>query len=526
MTNAYLGRVSRRTSLGMFGGTLAMSAIATLPTVAAAQPATRTRVSLATFMQDSGRMNSLMQGIAVMKQRVPSDPTSWFFQAAVHGVSADAIQQAEAIDPNVANVDQGRFWNQCPHFGQTSANFLPWHRAYLHYFEQILAQAAGDSTLALPYWDCADPSQRTFPQPFAPQFLDPAQTIPNPLHHEERDLPFAFGLFELSQGTVDVQAALSQTSFFGGQDNQGFAGGNADTEPGTQGLIERSPHNMIHFAVGGAVGSTAGAMGSVLTAAFDPVFWIHHAMIDKLWADWMCMPGRDWGALPDDAWFDAQPWAFHNANGTVVEDRRRSLMDHRSLGYTYDSDDPACTPLQLPTSPILTAGTTQTPKSNTETLVQIDVGATIAADALEIAIAETADLSVLTSPAASTARFAIEIDGLHINETPLMGYELYLVDPASFAGPDRSIPGYLGVLALFGLDHGDEAHEDAGPQTFDATRALTALPDPSKASLIVLPFDLLVPSANPAADVDPSLIADRADKLGAISFSTLRLVQN
>lgn len=527
MTKSEFGRLSRRTSLGLLGGLAALPLARKIVPPAKAQPVSKTRISLQAFMQDPGRMNSLMQGVAVMKQRPPSDPTSWFFQAAIHGVRPEAVQQAEQADPNVANVDQARFWNQCPHFGQTSANFLLWHRGYLHYFEEILAQAAGDPTLALPYWDYTNTAQRMFPPPFAAPFLDQAQTIPNPLHHEERDRPFAFGLFELSDAAVDFQSANQETRFFGPQDNQGFAGGNSDNSPGTQGLIERIPHNMIHFAVGGSVGAVAGAMGSVQTAAFDPIFWVHHAMIDKLWADWMCLPGRQWGTLPDDAWFDETPWAFHDASGAVVEEPRRGFMDHHALGYAYDTEDSGCIPLQLPSAPIMAAAAASGEGAmNTDVLVDLDVSATIGTEALAVNLTEDLDASVFESAAASPARFTVEIDGVQIRETPLMGYDVYLVDAERFEAPDRSHPGYLGALALFGLGHGGDAERDGSSQSFNATAAMAAMEDPTRAAMLVLPFDLLVPSANPAAGVDPSIAEERANALGAITFSTVRLLKN
>src|SRR5205823_628670 len=46
----------------------------------------------------------------------------------------------------------------------------PWHRAYLYFYERILASLIGDTTLALTYWDWFNPSDgalyRTIPKPF------------------------------------------------------------------------------------------------------------------------------------------------------------------------------------------------------------------------------------------------------------------------------------------------------------------------------------------------------------------------
>ena len=85
------------------------------------------RMRLEDFIKDQNRVKSLKRGFQVMKSRKPSDPRSWFFQGAVHGVTPEAVADAQKQDPDVAKVDQKRFWNQCPHFPElklASANFL------------------------------------------------------------------------------------------------------------------------------------------------------------------------------------------------------------------------------------------------------------------------------------------------------------------------------------------------------------------------------------------------------------------
>src|SRR6516165_722155 len=137
--------------------------------LATANPAPRTsspRMKLEDFMKDQNRVKSLKRGVGVMRSRKPSDPRSWFFQSAVHGVTPDAIADAQKQDPDVAKVNQKRFWNQCPHYPELKlapANFVIWHRAYVYYFERILRDAAEDPALSLSYWNYTDKSQRKFP---------------------------------------------------------------------------------------------------------------------------------------------------------------------------------------------------------------------------------------------------------------------------------------------------------------------------------------------------------------------------
>src|SRR4051812_42298270 len=75
-----------------------------------------------------------------MQERPLSDQTSWAYQGAIH-----------ARDPQGEDPD---FWDQCQH---QTWYFLPWHRGYLTWFEQIVQAAitelGGPSGWALPYWN-------------------------------------------------------------------------------------------------------------------------------------------------------------------------------------------------------------------------------------------------------------------------------------------------------------------------------------------------------------------------------------
>ena len=343
-------KFTRRRFLQATGGGLAITAMG-LPDFegAAAQPAPAAvspRMRLEDFVKDPARVASLRRGVAVMKSRKPSDPRSWFFQAAVHGVSEAQVAQAMKQDPDVAKVDQKKFWRQCPHYpelGLSSANFVIWHRAYLYYFERILREAAGDPKLSLPYWNYTEKTQRSFPQILATEVDEQGQ--PNPLYEPKREGVFVRGLYDLSDRAVSFERAMRATEFFGTVGENIFAGAIDDLEPRSQGLIERSPHNMIHLAVGGQIpqddGSTAmGLMSAVPTAAFDPVFWLHHANIDRLWSVWDAMPAKQWGDAPAKAWFEERTWWFYDADGTVKNETRGFYIQNGNLKLSFDTDKP------------------------------------------------------------------------------------------------------------------------------------------------------------------------------------------
>jgi hypothetical protein len=90
-------------------------------------------------------------------------------------------------------------------------------------------------------------------------------------------------------------------------------------------------HNLVHVWVGGSMGP--------MSSPNDPVFFLHHCFVDKLWADWMRMhlgsgylpvSGAPVGHNLGDA---MQPWAGLGSTVTPA-----SVLDHHALGYAYDTE--------------------------------------------------------------------------------------------------------------------------------------------------------------------------------------------
>ena len=92
-----------------------------------------------------------------MSARPITYPTSWRYQAAIH----DYIRTRDPLAVNgetmPSSADQTKYWRQCQH---GSWFFLPWHRGYLAYFEQIvraeIVRQGGPADWALPYWNYSD----------------------------------------------------------------------------------------------------------------------------------------------------------------------------------------------------------------------------------------------------------------------------------------------------------------------------------------------------------------------------------
>jgi tyrosinase len=88
-------------------------------------------------------------------------------------------------------------------------------------------------------------------------------------------------------------------------------------------------HDFIHPWVGGtdpANENIGGDMGNIGVAAFDPIFWAHHAMIDRLWYLWQLRHGVN-NIPPEYLSMGLAPF------GMTVQ----HVLDVRTLGYEYAS---------------------------------------------------------------------------------------------------------------------------------------------------------------------------------------------
>lgn len=178
----------------------------------------------------------------------------------------DAIRIMRA-NTNGNDRSSWRFWtnvhiNYCPH---DVAYFLAWHRGYLFYFEEQLRIVSGNNNLVLPYWDYY--RYPTLP----PEFTDPASG--NPLY--------------VPRVNTNVYNALSLAPFDPSVWN--FERGRVNAfEP----QIESAPHNPVHNIIGGVM--------TTLESPMDPIFYLHHANIDRLWHAWAMPDGKGipWATSP------------------------------------------------------------------------------------------------------------------------------------------------------------------------------------------------------------------------------------
>jgi tyrosinase len=246
--------------------------------------------------------------------------------------------------------------------------FLPWHREFLLQFERELQTAANSPSLGLPYWNWSV-DQSPAGAPWTDDLLGgdgmdgPVTTGP---FAGKTNWPLTLsedGVDELIRGfgrdttygkrlpnQAEEAATLAMTPYDGAPWS--------DTEATFRNELEGwlltagsdlpvGMHNLVHIWVGGTKGSMLPS-----TSPNDPVFFLHHSNIDRLWAKWqrahpsgpLYLPGTPLPEEPgqgvdepmifyDPALSTTAPWPEPAAKPSDV-------IDHHRLGYSYDDDPP------------------------------------------------------------------------------------------------------------------------------------------------------------------------------------------
>ncbi len=195
--------------------------------------------------------------------------------------------------------------------------FLTWHRAYLYRFEQALRDTGSD--VMLPWWDWIN--TREVPRVYREETR--ADGRPNPLFStripdlalEEGSRPTNTPKTQRLAGIPDTVREPGPATRLPTAEKIAEVMGEKEYE-GFRRLIE-SDHGRVHIWVGGH-------MSDIPFAAYDPLFWSHHCMIDRLWRIWQLdNPEASFPAPVRD-----QPLEPFNLTSADV-------LDPTGLGYDY-----------------------------------------------------------------------------------------------------------------------------------------------------------------------------------------------
>jgi tyrosinase len=219
----------------------------------------------------------------VRKNQTSLTKTEWLrFKGAINalmesGIEPPTYQEFVDIHIQAMTTPEGHMWGA--HGG---SNFLPWHREYLVELENRMRLF--NPLVTIPYWDWANdplPAELSDPQDLADWGItrnDPIGPMPS---------------------QTQVNNVMAETTWDGFRTR-------------LEGI-----HDRVHISVGGQMGTASSPL--------DPIFWLHHAVIDKIWADWQKLnPTKKPTNLSEQL---QPPPVFQRTVGQV--------MSTASIGYVY-----------------------------------------------------------------------------------------------------------------------------------------------------------------------------------------------
>lgn len=483
MTKADMPHLTRR---DLLGGGAALAAANALASSAFAQGAKYRRWDISDPAMPPRVLASYKKGISKMLSLPATDPRNWYRNAFLH----------------VFDCPHANWW------------FLPWHRAYLGWLEVTLRDLSGDDQFALPYWDWTktpsvpaamfddvlDPNNSAFVatfDKFKTQFEAPVNALLNSFSQPQKDVlalrginsptdfwdgvkPGPNGMFfsqpnargltaahpDLDKTTKvavslrTITSALKASSFAEDADPNKPAGFASDklanhNDSTRKGILEGQPHDNVH----GAMGGTRGAAFMVnFLSPVDPIFFLHHGNLDRLWDVWTRRQlALKRPILPQGAdlttWSEEQFLFFSDAKGQPVS--RTKAGDYKAMtAFDYDYS-PGSGEDQVPAVGPVVAAAAAPMRVFTTQITSASVGAAAPAGgvtevppaALQAtapeAAAPIAEVTLNLTPADQGRRFRVLVSaggGSPIEAGGITVFSHHVHGPATFTVPLPEIP--------------------------------------------------------------------------------------
>jgi len=211
----------------------------------------------------------------------------------MHSLTSPRPGYQEFVNVHLAAMDDANMDWEVHTMGANmpGTNFLSWHRKMLALFEDRLQVA--DPSVTIPYWDWRND-----------------RDIPGPL--TDRALLRSWGVIRRWKGQLMPSQASIDAVF------------EEDTFSGFQFQLEQGPHNAVHRAVGGNMAQA--------NSPSDPIFFLHHANIDRIWSEW---EKSDKGQDPPNMDTILQPKRVFDGSAIVFNVPVSSDVSIEDLNYTY-----------------------------------------------------------------------------------------------------------------------------------------------------------------------------------------------
>ncbi|MFZ0266541.1 tyrosinase family protein [Caulobacter sp.] len=401
--------LDRRT---MLGAGLAAAGISTgLGADQALAQSVRTRISWPAFVNTPSYGKFVAAVKKMRDNKNPSDPNSWVYWANIHR-------------------------SYCPH---GIPYFLTWHRGYIFRFEQQIRAISGDPGFNLPYWDYY--ANANLPR----EFTTPGDAG-NPLWTRRTN--------------TNVSAALG----FGFTQPQ-YVNFPRNWPSAMEPQIESLPHNQVHNIIGGVM--------PTMLSPEDPIFWVHHANIDRLWCAWISAGGgRTMPATSDPYWSGG-----FNYGPTTQGVPKVQTRDTSTFGYVYDNQRlPRPPALRTPARPMLRAVPMNAEKAIDGVISLGDSQGALTLDDRSFSVSvplgpqgrlKAGALAEAAPRAPAPTELNVVLDEVALTEIGKDGgyfYKVYVNLPTTGGAPEeRHLIGTVGAFEIAGALHhpeGGEQHAD------------------------------------------------------------------
>jgi N-acetylneuraminic acid mutarotase len=279
------------------------------------------------------------QAIEIMRQLPDYDQRSWKwwwnthwikgYPAALWDLSRKKKTETIAALPKESQADAEAVWNGCQSHSYNPSDpeqfqqwyFLPWHRLMLYQFEGVIREVLHDEDFALPYWNpvTSNPDDLVVPA----VFRDPGSTLYNGTRWfwvnggERIDTLYRDWL------TLD---ALNEKFYI--ESPNGSLGFNP--------RMDQNPHFFTHVALGGD-------MAEFSTVGADPLFYLHHSNMDRIWESWNRLGNKN----PTDPKYLNRKFSYGDRSGKRADLPVSAADRTQQLGYEYDSYEKPPQPQQL-----------------------------------------------------------------------------------------------------------------------------------------------------------------------------------
>ncbi len=252
--------------------------------------------------------------------------------------------------PAYKDTPEGQDQRTVAHSGPA---FLPWHREFIRRFELELQQVNDGTGITLPYWNWSEDSSKKWSDMavwnvdcmggngnISNNFI--VDTGPfqrwaivdkdgSPLGLLTRDLE---GSGVPLPTSAQVRNALTVPTYDSSNwDSTDATNSNTSFRKTFEGL-----HGNIHIWVGGSM--------FPMTSPNDPIFFLHHCYVDRVWDRWQIPHGFDYPADGAITTKDGQRLVGHNRNDSIYpwnQNNVSSVLPSLEMGVEYDPGNHAIT---------------------------------------------------------------------------------------------------------------------------------------------------------------------------------------